>query len=212
MPVGSVERKKMAYAFNQMRRVGGSSSLYASFRKEFSSHVGEDKKGNSYCKEMKTYYDPSNNKIFRGHEIPAGFVAGNPKSTLEWRSSRVKITDGVNEKWHNIDTDIPDGWKRGRAESFKQRVAQTSKGNKSNLGNRFTRTDETKRKISESKKGKLPYNLGKSQFHNPTTGKKIWSTEDSVPEGFIRGWGKDFSDKIKMGMQQSLPKYYPYQS
>lgn len=200
MPIGTVERKKMAYAFNQMKRIGTNSRLYSNFREEFSIYVGVDKAGNAYCKGLKTYYNPADEKIKRGKNVPEGYIEGVPKSSSNWKENRVKITDGISERWHEKRLEIPSGWKLGRADSFKKKVAISSLGNKNNTGKTYTRTQETKDKLSSLKKGKLPPNVGKSQYHNPQTGKKIWADSNSVPDGYVPGWGKSFSESIKAGM------------
>jgi hypothetical protein len=53
------------------------------------------------------------------------------------------------------------------------------------------RSDESKRKMSEAKKGKLANNKGKIFIHNTKTRERTYIDKDmQIPEGWVRGMGK----------------------
>lgn len=188
---GTPERKKMAYAFNQMRRQRENSRLYLSLKQEHSTNVSADKKANTNVKGYKTYYHPETHKISRARIIPIGMIPGIPESTRKKFAEHKKITDGTNEKWIFPEESIPEGWRLGRCDAFKKQIAEKSKGNKSSLGMKFTRSLETRKKLSESKKGIPSFNSGMYHFHDPVTGKRVYAKE--CPSGYVPGWKRNQS-------------------
>lgn len=53
-----------------------------------------------------------------------------------------------------------------------------------------SRSEATKRLLAERNKGQVPYNKGKSWYHNPNTKQTMFLAQnESVPEGFICGRG-----------------------
>ena len=182
------------------RTTNNSSRLYARHKKEHRDNISIDKKNNKYCLGRKTCHDPITNKIFRLEVIPESYIEGFPESYKKKKREQITITNGIDEKKIKKTDEIPDGWYQGRCDKFKKKVALTSLGNKSNLGKTFTRSTETKKKISDSKKGKNPPNTRMHQFHCPITLKKVWAKE--CPDGYMKGWGIDFKIRVLNGMQK----------
>jgi hypothetical protein len=64
-----------------------------------------------------------------------------------------------------------------------QKTAETHRGMK--------RSDETKRRMSESKKGKPAKNKGMIWIHNPSSLERRYLDKNSrIPDGWVRGSGK----------------------
>ena len=191
MPDGHPWRRKMAYAFNQMRRVGKTSLLYKNHREEHSRNVSEQKTGNGYCKGLLTAHHPESGETRRFKEtIPDGWVAGFSESYKSKIASRIMITNNEAERWHDKNSAMPEGWRIGRSDSTRLKMSLSSKGNKSNTGKRFTRSAETKMKLKELAIRRCASGQhstkSKHHYHNPSTKKRIYA--ESCPEGFVVGW------------------------
>lgn len=231
--LGTRERKKMAYAANQMRRLYNgitNSKIYETLKLEHSENVSKDKIGN---KNMLGYgrciKHKKTGKIIRiklGIKIPDGYE--------NWHSTTKKklyyydpLTD-LEYRFKKGD-EIPKNLIKGRSSSFIEKVKKSSVGNKSNLGNikihnpitkesRFIpkksiipegfitgASDISKKRLSKSMKGKTPPNAGKFRYHNEKTGKVIQLfPSEKIPNGYVRGMPPSFSEKTKNGMNKSI--------
>lgn len=231
-PPGSIERKKMAYAANQMRRLSCAkinSRTYEQLKKEHSKNVGQDKIGNKNCVGLSGFIKNINTgKITRikvGERIPTTHQKWKPKN-----NKKLYYYDPTTDKEYRFarHKDVTSGLLLGRSISFREKVKKTSMGNSSNRGkmtvhNPTTQeqkriggsekipmgfvkgsSDVAKKNQSISMKGRLPPNTGKHRYHNPKTNKiiQILPTDD-VPLGFLRGMPKSFSEKTKSGMKKS---------
>ena len=67
------------------------------------------------------------------------------KGSIPYSQGRMYITNGIQNKIVDIDSNIPEGWRKGQFKSYYTNNGKTGK---------HIRTEETKKKISNNRKGK----------------------------------------------------------
>lgn len=237
-PIGSIERKKMAYAANQMRRLVGdkvNGKIYERLKLEHSENVKKDKKGNKYCFGLGHCIKNINTEKITRLKIGAPI----PKNCVKWMPTKKRklcYHDPITDKEYRFekDRDAPKNLIKGRCESFRNKVKITSVGNSSNRGmikihNPITKetkhvlnklkipdgfvigmSKESREKLSKSCKGRKASNTGMFRYHHIKTDKVIQlMPTDKIPEGFIRGMPPSFSQKTKTGMDKTKNVWLP---
>jgi hypothetical protein len=151
-------RMKMINAFLRMKTVGNkdmpnryyNSHLFSYYRKYFSERASKHLAGKSFTDKRIHCYDPITLKRLRIKtidDLPEGWTLGCPLNT----KGMISICNFETKETRRIrpNEPIPKGWVKGN---------YRNKGNQAKLG--FNVTDETRKKISESNKGRAYWNNG----------------------------------------------------
>lgn len=98
------------------------------------------------------------------------------KGKQKHNKGKIRISNGVQEKYISITEKIPNGWYKGRSDKFKKRMQLP----------RCKRTPEQRKRISDSHRGIPSHNKGTMCITNGLQNRYIQKT-DTIPSGWHIG-------------------------